>query len=264
MRLVEFDILKGILIIFVIIGHIGITLTGFDVYWFHMPCFFMISGFFLKSNPDIPFIKKLKVNIKKYAIPYLSFNTIFYLMLIPEPFLKFMMRTFYGGLMNITIFSYPFWFINTLFVSQMILALLGKLKPLIASGIILIMYFIGYLYFGNMNLALPWGLECCLFAVPYMSIGYLFKSYQYKKWHWLIACIPLLVVLCSLMDYYQYKLDIASRTVEHPLIDLLIPFSFFWLLWRISIVLSKIAVIRTIFSSLGRSSMVIFFLMPSS
>lgn len=121
MRQTEFDIMKGFLIICVILGHLGFSITGFDVYWFHMPCFFMISGYFLKSEPNHSLTSKFQVYLRKYIIPYFVFNTVFYLALRPESFLKFTIRAFYGGLMNVTIFSYPFWFINTLFMSLMIL-----------------------------------------------------------------------------------------------------------------------------------------------
>ena len=49
-RNIELDILKGIMMIFVVIGHTNITIPYFDVYWFHMPAFFLISGYLAKKN----------------------------------------------------------------------------------------------------------------------------------------------------------------------------------------------------------------------
>ena len=48
-RKVEFDILKGILIIFVVIGHTNLKIPYFDIFWFHMPAFFMVSGYLTKK-----------------------------------------------------------------------------------------------------------------------------------------------------------------------------------------------------------------------
>ena len=49
-RNIELDILKGIMIIFVVIGHTSIKIPFFDIYWFHMPAFFLISGYLAKKS----------------------------------------------------------------------------------------------------------------------------------------------------------------------------------------------------------------------
>lgn len=46
-RLLEFDIAKGIAILCVILGHLGIKEIDRVVFVFHMPLFFLISGYFL-------------------------------------------------------------------------------------------------------------------------------------------------------------------------------------------------------------------------
>ena len=51
-RLIHMDIMKSFLIICVVIGHTYIEWTKY-IYWFHMPVFFMISGYFLKSGGGI-------------------------------------------------------------------------------------------------------------------------------------------------------------------------------------------------------------------
>lgn len=87
-RKIEFDILKCILIIFVVTGHIGVNI-GFDVYWFHMPAFFMISGYLTQKFISLNDIKSLLINIrchekkstknifnkfKKFIIPYFTYQ----------------------------------------------------------------------------------------------------------------------------------------------------------------------------------------------
>lgn len=46
-RKIEFDILKGILIICVVIGH-AVKTPFINVFWFHVPAFFLIAGYFAK------------------------------------------------------------------------------------------------------------------------------------------------------------------------------------------------------------------------
>jgi len=69
-RLQSFDIAKGIGIILMIIGHCGVNnqyLNNF-IYSFHMPLFFIISGYFFKHRDDKECVKR---NFKKLIIPYI-------------------------------------------------------------------------------------------------------------------------------------------------------------------------------------------------
>lgn len=69
MRNPTFDIMKGIGIIAMIIGHCGLpkTITSIIFMW-HMPLFFIISGYFFKVNPIKEFFAK---NFRSLMIPYL-------------------------------------------------------------------------------------------------------------------------------------------------------------------------------------------------
>ena len=75
-KLIEFDILKGLLIVLVVIGHAISTDTPLHhtIFWFHMPVFLMISGIFLKSK----FVFKTEIckKIKRLLIPYIFFSLI--------------------------------------------------------------------------------------------------------------------------------------------------------------------------------------------
>ena len=41
----EFDILKGLLIVTVVLGHTSFKIPLVDVFWFHMTDFFMLNGY---------------------------------------------------------------------------------------------------------------------------------------------------------------------------------------------------------------------------
>ena len=63
------DIARGIGIILVILGHIGIGKVGKFIYSFHIPLFFFLSGFcFSGNNIDIKFF--FKKRLKKLIILY--------------------------------------------------------------------------------------------------------------------------------------------------------------------------------------------------
>lgn len=67
-RLQHVDIARGISIICIILGHLGISQINRVVYTFHVPIFFFITGFFLQSGGDeISFIKK---KARTILVPY--------------------------------------------------------------------------------------------------------------------------------------------------------------------------------------------------
>lgn len=73
-RLAFIDIAKGILIILVVMGHIapGDTVLHHYIFWFHMPAFLLISGFFIKST--FVFKEEMEKKLKRLMIPYLFFS----------------------------------------------------------------------------------------------------------------------------------------------------------------------------------------------
>lgn len=123
-RRIEFDILKGLMIICVVIGHTDATLPYINVFWFHMPAFFLISGYL---TTDWRLDKKSwKKKIKKFVIPYITYSILLYIIFQPEPIIKNIARTLYAGRYNITMYSYPFWFINSLLIVNVIYCLIHK------------------------------------------------------------------------------------------------------------------------------------------
>lgn len=70
-RIEYIDIAKGIAIIMVLLGHIDLCPIGLksSIYSFHMPLFFILSGYFMKEGIEIRLlIKKL---FKSLMVPYL-------------------------------------------------------------------------------------------------------------------------------------------------------------------------------------------------
>ena len=68
MRLTEFDILKGIGILLVIICHTFMKEIGPYITAFHMPLFFIVAGYFYKQNS---FNVHLRKDFRRLLVPYL-------------------------------------------------------------------------------------------------------------------------------------------------------------------------------------------------
>lgn len=67
-RITWIDMAKGYGIIFVVLAHCGVGEFGRWIYTFHMPLFFLLSGYVFNSNCD--FITFLKKKRKSMIIPY--------------------------------------------------------------------------------------------------------------------------------------------------------------------------------------------------
>ena len=66
------DVLKGIGIILVVVGHVYLNRTVRDwLYSFHMPLFFLAAGWLYKEKPILTDIKR---RIQTIVVPYFSFG----------------------------------------------------------------------------------------------------------------------------------------------------------------------------------------------
>ena len=258
------DILKGILIVLVVYGHTSLE-KPFNYFWFRMPAFFMISGYFIK--PDIEFSSQyLKKIIRRYVTPYFCWCIIMYIIFWPEHPLKNIIRIIYGGHNNITLYSYPYWFINTLFISDLLFVSILTISKKInqVCSIILVPLFV----FGLYTIAhfflpikdfppLPWGVDNACCAIMYLYIGHILK--QFKKWNTILCIIPFIFIYICYFHHYNYQLNIADIHLEHYFLDIIIPLSFTILLLNIANYFVKVPIINQLFSKIGECTLTIFF-----
>lgn len=76
-RIIEIDLLKGFGILLMIIGHVHFSdAINHYIYSFHMPLFFIVSGYLYKSS-SLSLTKYILKQIKNLLIPYVFFGAIF-------------------------------------------------------------------------------------------------------------------------------------------------------------------------------------------
>lgn len=80
-RQLEFDIAKGIAILCVIVGHLDVVFLQHLVFLFHMPIFFLISGYFLSTRR--PLGKFVRKKARGLLVPYYFTGALIYLCSIP-------------------------------------------------------------------------------------------------------------------------------------------------------------------------------------
>ncbi len=184
-RLEYMDIAKGIGMLAIIIGHAGVLFEKY-VFPFHVPLFFIISGYFINLKKDFGTYAKAKV--KQLLLPYIvtSFVVILELTILAVlreqnwkcAFAKAAISAVYGSgsTANRTPFSIQpigaIWFLLALLWALLLTRLLAKIKYSILVLIILLILSV----ISSKFIWLPWSLQSGVTASIFVYIGILAKE----------------------------------------------------------------------------------------
>ena len=188
-RYKELDLIKGIGIILVYLGH-SFNLKELDwsiiyiylyrtVYSFHMPLFFFISGLLSNTNKNINLEKFYKGKIKRLLVPYLFINLIDF---IPRTLFPQLVNSKFGGIKEVVLYGTKIsWFVYTLFIIFMFFPFLDKyiLKKdkYYLFGLVLVI--INYLkIFNNIKI---FSLGTVVEYLLYFYIGYVIRPVYNEK-----------------------------------------------------------------------------------
>lgn len=186
-RLKEIDILRGIAIILIMVGHFyqGYKFVDY-IYIFHVPLFFFISGMCLNIN--ISWREFIKKKIRTIVVPYLMFGII----IIPAKFiyeadhsllnlvkilLKYLLQRRYTTV----------WFLAALFVSQVVFYLIMAVcrtfnqNDYCAIVLIIMLTMIACIYEKYINISIPWTIDVGMLCVVFLASGYFFKKYFFNN-----------------------------------------------------------------------------------
>ncbi|HZG73417.1 MAG TPA: acyltransferase family protein, partial [Chondromyces sp.] len=170
-----FDNAKFILIVFVVFGHFirsyieensFIFALYIVIYFFHMPGFIFVSGFFSKSFHKPGYIKKMA---KKMLLPYFIFQTIY--------------SVFYFHLLNEETFKIDFliphwslWFLLSLFYWNVLLVVFVKWLKLKPATAVIISFILGLTVgiIGDYSKVLSFARTFVFF--PFFLIGFYLKK----------------------------------------------------------------------------------------
>ena len=191
-RLDEFDIAKGIAILCVILGHLGVWNITRIVYVFHMPIFFLISGYFLSLKTS--FSAFICDKFRRLFIPY--FATCFSICVLSVPMSYFMQESIvhnlwkwicgslYGaGLGDIPIviggispFIGALWFLPAIFWGMVITRKIIDLNynTQITLGICIILFYVGWKT--AESIWLPMDIQAGMVSVLFIYMGYLMRQ----------------------------------------------------------------------------------------
>ena len=145
-RILWIDYMKAICITLVVIGHACDNQTVLNfIYAFHVPCFFVISGYFEKDIRSINCGLKIKSSIRRLIVPYFFFSLVGLTTCWISPYVHpelYYNVDFSHSIINaivgmlimddyVTPWSYlpvvPLWFLVSLFTCNVLLAILSKI-----------------------------------------------------------------------------------------------------------------------------------------
>lgn len=278
-RNIKIDILKGILIIFVVAAHSYWKLRKI-IFWFHMPAFFIISGYLILIPDKADEKNWLCRKFKNLLIPHLSYTLLIGLFNIGSGIKDYLIHI-ERCLVFVEKAAGVYWFIPVLFLSQAMIVFIEnrikntKLKLLIYSA----MYVTGIIESlilippntikVPLYTMLPFNIDVCLLAIPYMIIGYYLRQNIerikpfFESESGSICIIISSFALSFILFYFKafdwLTLDLKYSQYKNIIFDLVCPVVFTSLLWLISSFISKIW-LGKVLSYIGERSIIIMYL----
>lgn len=273
------DIARGICIIFVVIGHADIDNWLMNlIYWFHMPAFFVISGFFFKPSGDrATLVSWIKKRTYRLIIPYLT------LLLILTAIASMIgvfdqnlshpvdaVDTILGG-KNLTglIGIKLLWFLPVLYLTQVAFALINfKLKTmrncLIVVGAAYILAHIETWLMSNNSFSanVPLAADIVLLSLSFYAFGYYSKSYlarPSKKLFAITGGLTAILISLNLLGLFDYSFHMINSVYVNVVFDIIIPVMMTVFVIECSHMIG-ITRLRNAFSSLGKNALVVYYL----
>lgn len=268
------DVIKGLGILTVVAGHIYGGEISRNIYIFHMPLFFFISGHLF--NPTLEYKKYFIKKVAHLLIPYFSFL----ILLDSKAILGFIYnlvgnsmssdkfifyknhfcRIIYGGAELKGYFG-VFWFITCLFITQQAFNYLtNKLKPnqllITMLSSLIISYSNTYVF---PNISLPWNANVVFGAMPIFYLGHLYRKQDFRINHILLHILGLAIILFS--SYFPANVyNMKSANYGIPIITLVSSLVIILNIKYLSVKIANYKFPLLLLSEIGKASMAIMYL----
>lgn len=272
------DVLKGLGILAVVWGHSG-NKNAFYMFWFHMPLFFLVSGYLYRFKPQQTGLAYLQRKSKHLLVPYSFYLSLITLMMFSVSILKgqpaglFISENWIalllGGSLLEGVYA-TFWFTTCLFFVQITYDYLCRkvLSPFY-KGLILVVCFLMAYWESRylMESFVPWNLDVGLYALVFYGIGHFLRQRKLleQKNHRNILFGLSLVIFSGFVYLYSheildYGLDMKHRQYYYFGTNLILPLVLTLLSIQLSMILTKWRRINKSLMLLGRAAMVIMYL----
>ena len=229
-RQIWIDVLKGLGIISVVVGHITYNrLLVNTIFMFHMPLFFLLGGWL--HNTDISQPAYLKAKAHSLLLPYLSFLLILWplelLVAFPDQpwsaawMLTGLIEPMVVGGQLLTGFAAVFWFVTCYFLTQQLMHFLLRRYSMqrcaLICALMLACAYLNALLFRP--LWLPWSANAVLIAAPLYYIGYWARDRNIARFTSLFMVLALTAAALNVFGYHNV-FDIKATDYGFPVVTL--------------------------------------------
>ena len=220
-RNIQLDIMKGIGILLVIVGHISQNKTlNTWIYSFHIPLFFFVSGIIYYMANVCGSKEFLVRKYKSLLIPYLVFSTLsFIYWCFIERYLRGSSESVMHQFIEIFLsqggdsnheFNVALWFLPCLFVMEILFDFIRRRfndKKYIMSFLV-ICSIVGFIFSQYIPIRLPFSIDTMFVAIPFYGIGFLIAPF-FNSINYFIndnkTIISIVFILLSLGVLFFYK-----------------------------------------------------------
>lgn len=249
-RLNWLDIVKGITIILMVIGHTSIPVYISNSIWsFHMPLFFFASGMCtnFEGQNFRQFVLQKTISIgRPFLIYSILVATILYICDIQ---IKASIVFGWGG--------YALWFVPVLLVSH----ILARLYFLMSSKYIRMIYLLllpmsSYLL-SCYSIHLPWNMSVAPYATTLLLFAYWqrenLKQISRWRWYWIIITFVFFLVIST-----YYRLDMCNNNVRPMLLLSVGAMAGSAFVTMVSIYIDKFnGIVATILKAIGKETFIV-------
>lgn len=262
-RLIYIDVLKGIAIILVVMGHMFVPYTDYlestinqFIYSIHMPLFFFLSGRVLSINHESKNTYKLLV-IKKILtllLPFISFSALY----------CYIMRLSYVDMLLKNEMHFGYWFTLVLFEISLIYAFVNYISTkiegvffnvLLNMVIIIVLLLISIFNILGDPYKTLFSIDKVAKFYPFFYFGCLLNKYDYIKRIFSSQFIYTICLFVFVFVFVNYGYDLQKVTISHVLLPIC------GIVCLTNLIMHYYSTIdyKGVFSSLGKHSLEIYF-----
>jgi fucose 4-O-acetylase-like acetyltransferase len=222
-RSVYWDLIKGLGIIAIVVGHSCSPLGPF-VYMYHLMLFFFISGYLYNDKYSFDIYGFIGKRVQsqwsltvKYSLLFVLLHNLFVGIGIYSPinFPYYDYRSFIAAIINNILLQGgeqmggALWFIPLLFFSSIGFCFIRSLtrniennrrREIINSFLIIIIGYLG-VFFINRQLYFVYHAHLCFLIIPILQVGFLLKQYRVNipyKWYYAVLSVVIILLVLFL------------------------------------------------------------------
>ena len=268
-RRIEFDIMKGIGILLVVLGHSHIfhsacvlpPTLSYIIGSFHVPLFFIVAGYFSKTYSE-NVLNTLSRYFKRLCIPYILTSVIIILYNALLAYKRQSLELF-TGIVGSYLFADtsgiisssmgfprdmgvgPIWFLLALFWAKSLFFLISK-----SGKYTYLICFILSWGFSYIEVPMPFMLRQGITALAFVAIGHWWKNFSFPKWFVISG------IVCWIIEII-FRIGISPYSAHYAIypLNLIGAFGATYIIYLCSLGIAKVKYINNIIDSIGNNSM---------